>query len=268
MDDQRIGAVVREVRRRRGLRQRDLAEAAGVSRATVSLVERGHIASLSLDTLRRISAAVDVRIDLVGRWRGGDLDRLLSRRHSLLAESFAAWVSRMPGWIVEPEVSFSIYGERGIIDLLAWHAEAAHLLLVEFKTALVDNNELLGTIDRKRRLIQRIAADRGWQPQHLSVWLIVTDTSTNRRDAREHATLLRSRFPRDGRQLRGLLRDPASALSGLAFWSDANRHSTKTESKGSTCLGRTKVALVAGPPSVTSAPMKPATRAGPHRSPE
>lgn len=181
MDDQRIGAVVREVRRRRGLRQRDLAEAAGVSRATVSLVERGHIASLSLDTLRRISAAVDVRIDLVGRWRGGDLDRLLSRRHSLLAESFAAWVSRMPGWIVEPEVSFAIYGERGIIDQLAWHAEAAHLLLIEFKTELVDINELLGTVDRKRRLIRQIAADRGWQPQHLSVWLIVTDTSTNRR---------------------------------------------------------------------------------------
>lgn len=262
MDDQRIGAVVRAVRLRRGLRQLDLANAASVSRATVSLIERGHIASLSLDTIRRVSAAIDVRIDLVGRWRGGDLDRLLSRRHSLLAESFAAWVSRMPGWIVEPEVSFAIYGERGIIDQLAWHAEAAHLLLVEFKTELVDINEPLGTIDRKRRLIRQIAADHGWQPHRLSVWLIVADTSTNRRHAREHATLLRSRFPHDGRQLRSLLRDPALPVSGLAFWSDANRPSTKTESNGPIRLERTKTARVAGPPSVESAPMKPATPAG------
>jgi transcriptional regulator with XRE-family HTH domain len=262
MDDQRIGAVVRAVRLRRGLRQVDLAKAAGVSRATVSLVERGHIASLSLDTTRRVSATVDIRIDLVGRWRGGDLDRLLSRRHSLLAESFAARVSGMPGWTVEPEVSFSIYGERGVIDQLAWHAAAAHLLLVEFKTELVDVNELLGTMDRKRRLIRQIAADRGWQPRLLSIWLIVADTSTNRRHAREHATLLRSRFPHDGRQLRGLLRDPVSALSGLAFCSDANPHSTESESKGSTRPGSAKTAQVAGPLSVKLAPMRPATRPG------
>jgi transcriptional regulator with XRE-family HTH domain len=234
MDDLRLGAVIRAVRLRRKLRQLDVARAAGVSHATVSLVERGHCGLMSLETLRRIAAVLDVRVDLVGRWRGGELDRLLNRRHSLLAESFAARVTRAPGWVAEPEVSFSIYGERGVIDQLAWHAVTAHLLLVEFKTELVDMNELLGTLDRKRRLIRRIAEIRGWTPGWVSVWLVVADTSTNRRHAREHATLLHSRLPFDGRWLRKLLRDPSEAASGMAFWSDSNRRSMGTGSHRAT----------------------------------
>jgi hypothetical protein len=132
----------------------------------VSLLERGHCETLSLATIRRIAGAVDVRVDLVGRWRGGDLDRLLDRRHSLLAESFAAMVAHAHGWVVEPEVSFASYRERGSIDQLAWHAETGHLLVVELKTQLVDVNELLGTLDRKRRLIRQIVAGRGWAPSH------------------------------------------------------------------------------------------------------
>jgi ribosome-binding protein aMBF1 (putative translation factor) len=42
MDDQRFGSAVRAVRQRRGWRQADLAEAARVSMATISRVERGH----------------------------------------------------------------------------------------------------------------------------------------------------------------------------------------------------------------------------------
>jgi transcriptional regulator with XRE-family HTH domain len=228
MDDQRLGAVIRAVRIRRGLRQLDLADASGVSRATVSLLERGHCETLSLVAIRRIAGAVDVRVDLVGRWRGGDLDRLLNRRHSILAESFAAAVKLAGGWQIEPEVSFSIFGERGVIDQLAWHPETRHLLVVEFKTQLVDINELLGTLDRKRRLIRQIAATRGWIPCRTSVWLVISDTSTNRRHVHEHATLLRSRLPLDGRQLRKLLRNPTEAGSGVSFWSDASGSSTRS----------------------------------------
>jgi hypothetical protein len=191
-------------------------------------VERDHCEQLSLATVRRISAALDIRVDLVGRWRGGDLDRLLNRRHSLLAESFAARVMRSPGWIVEPEVSFSIYGERGLIDQLIWHAGARHLILIEFKTELVDINELLGTLDRKRRLIRQVAASRGWAPDHVSVWLVVADTCTNRRHARDHATLFDGWLPADGRQFRRLLGDPSRPASGVAFWAHSNPGSTRS----------------------------------------
>jgi len=168
--------------------------------------------------LRRVSATV----------ASGDAGstRLLSRGHSILAESFAGFLGSKPGWVVEPEVSFAIYGERGVVDQLAWHAGEAHLLVVELKTAFVDVNEMLGTLDRKRRLAGTIAATRGWRPRLVSVWLIVVDTHTNRRHADDHRALLGARFPLDGRQLRPFLARPCAAASGLAFWPTANPRST------------------------------------------
>lgn len=35
-----------------------------------------------------------------------------------------------------PEVSFSIYGQRGVIDILAWHAATRSLLVIELKTEM------------------------------------------------------------------------------------------------------------------------------------
>lgn len=264
MDDQRLGALVRAVRLRHRLRQQDVADAAGVSQSTVSLVERGHFRTLPVEVVRRIAAALDVRVELIGRWRGGDADRLLGRRHSMLAESFACFVAAHHGWIVEPEVSFAIYGERGIIDQLAWNAAAGHLLVVEFKTAFVDVNDMLGTLDRKRRLIRQIVAERGWQPRAVSVWLIVSDTRTNRRHAIEHATLLRSRFPLDGRQLRPLLRHPSLPTAGLAFWTGSSpggaRQIGGTRAGGNTANSRSAVPAA----SVASQPRRnPNPRSGP-----
>jgi len=76
MDDIRAGAGERAVRIRRGCREQDVADRAGVSRSLVSLVERGHIGATTISTLRAIAAALDIRIDLIGRWRGGQVDRL------------------------------------------------------------------------------------------------------------------------------------------------------------------------------------------------
>ena len=101
------------------MRQSDVAEKAGVSASLVSLVERGHMATLSLETIRRVGAVLDIRMDVVARWRGGELDRLLSARHSALQDAVVRWLDSLPGWTVLPEVSFAIYAERGVIDLLA-----------------------------------------------------------------------------------------------------------------------------------------------------
>jgi transcriptional regulator with XRE-family HTH domain len=222
MDDLRVGAMVRAVRMRSGLSQAEVATRADVSPSTVSLLERGHGASLSLAMWRRIGAVLEVRISMIARWRGGELDRLLSSRHSLLGQRFASFMLARPGWVVEPEISFSIWGERGVGDQLGWHAGEAHVLIVELKTEFVDINEMLGTLDRKRRLARQIAADRGWQPKLVSVWLIALDTHTNRRHAERHRALLRAALPLDGRALRGFLATPIVATSGLAFWPDSN----------------------------------------------
>ncbi len=50
------------------------------------------------------------------------------------------------------------------IDILAWHAASRSLLVIELKTELVDVQETVGTLDRKRRLAAQVAAERGWKP--------------------------------------------------------------------------------------------------------
>ncbi len=219
MDDLRVGAAFRAVRIRRRWRQSDVAARAGLSQSLVSLVERGHLDRVSLSVLRRLGSVLDIRIDILPRWRGGALDRMLAAGHSLLAEDVAASFARYGGWLLAPEVSFSIYGERGVIDLLAFHPASGALLVIELKTTIVDVNELVGTIDRKTRLAARIAADRGWQARSVSRWVIVSRGSTNSRRIAAHRAVLGAAFPDDGRVVRSWLGSPGRALSALSTWS-------------------------------------------------
>jgi transcriptional regulator with XRE-family HTH domain len=222
MDDSRVGSVLRAVRMRRGWRQADLAKAAGVSDSLVSRLERGMFENVPIQTVRRVLAVLDIRLDLVPRWHGGDLDRLLNARHSALHEEVARWLSdRYPGWVVAPEVSFSIYGERGVIDMLAWHSARRALLVIELKTDIVDVNELLGTLDRKRRLAKQIARERGWPAEIVGSALIVAASRTNRRRIDAHDVALRNSLPDDGRRLRAWLDDPSGGCDARLLWEPA-----------------------------------------------
>lgn len=217
MDDQSLGGRFRALRIRLGWRQTDLATNAGVARWVVGMIERGRIGELPFDLVRSVARALDVRMDILAQWRGGDLGRLVNAGHAAMHESMARLFAALPNWIAEPEVSFSIFGERGVIDVLAWHPVHRALLIIELKTAFVDINDLMGTIDRKRRLAAQIARDRGWDPLTISVWVVVVDTSTNRRHLARHATVLRSKFPDDGRTVRAWLRDPSRRIDALGF---------------------------------------------------
>ena len=224
MEDQRVGAAFRAARIRRRLRQSDLAVAAGTSRGSVSRIERGHFDTLALRTVRAVATVLEIRLQLVPRWRGGELDRLLSARHSALHESVArAFRATWPDWIMVPEVSFSIWGERGIIDVLAWHAQRRALLVIELKTEIVDANELIGTIDRKRRLAGEVARERGWEAASTSVWVIVSASRTNRRRIEAHGAMLRAAFPTRGRAIRPWLRAPKGPIAALSSWTDSDR---------------------------------------------
>jgi transcriptional regulator with XRE-family HTH domain len=117
VDDRRLGLVIRALRRKRRWRQVDLAGAAGVSQSLVSRAEAGHVDTLTMRALRRICAALDIRLDLDTRWRAGDLDRLLDSRHAEIAGEVGR-VLVDGGWLALHEVTFAIGGERGSIDLL------------------------------------------------------------------------------------------------------------------------------------------------------
>jgi hypothetical protein len=179
---------------------------------------------MSIESIRTVTAALDIRVDLVPRWRGGDLDRLLNARHSALHELVARWFrDRFPAWTLVPEASFAIYSDRGVIDLFAWHPGRRSILVIELKTDIVDVNELLGTLDRKRRVAPKVAVERGWDPIAVSVWLIVTDSRTNRRRLEAHDAMIRAALPQDGPAIRHWLRDPVGRVGAVSFWSGPGR---------------------------------------------
>jgi transcriptional regulator with XRE-family HTH domain len=157
MDDLRAGSIIRAVRRRRGWRQCDVAARASVPQSTVSEIECGLVESLQLRTLRAVCAALEIRLALDLSWRGAELPRLLDSRHALLVERVVA-ILAAAGWEVVVEYTFSVFGERGSVDVLAWRPSERALLIVEVKTELSDLQNLLSVLDRKARLVPGLVA--------------------------------------------------------------------------------------------------------------
>jgi transcriptional regulator with XRE-family HTH domain len=60
MDASTLGERIRNVRRRRGLTQRELATAAGVSESLIKKLEQGHITDLRMETLHKIAVPLKV----------------------------------------------------------------------------------------------------------------------------------------------------------------------------------------------------------------
>jgi transcriptional regulator with XRE-family HTH domain len=228
VDDQQFGVRVRAARIRRGWRQADLAAAARVSDSVVSRIERGHLDAMPLRAIRRVAAVLEIRVELQPRSRAADLERLVSGRHSALAESVLAWFATLPGWVARPEVSFNVFGDRGVVDILAWHAATRSLLIIELKTAIVDVGELLATLGRKRRRAMDIAEQFGWRPVAIATWLIVAEGTTNRRRVTEHAATFGAALPARGKAVRTWLASPVGELAALSFVSDRRPGTVRT----------------------------------------
>lgn len=219
MDDRTIGRTLRMLRRRLGLRQLDVATRAGVSQQLISQIEQGHCATIGRDTLRRVLRAVDADAVTVVRWRGGDLDRLLDEDHAAL-EGRVASLLRRHGWVVWTEVTFAEYGERGSIDVLAWHASTQTLLVIEVKTELTSAEALLRSHDAKVRLAPRIASSRfAVRPRTVCRLLVVADSGANRRRLDRLSDSVGATYPARGSSVRRWLVDPEGPLDGAIFMS-------------------------------------------------
>jgi transcriptional regulator with XRE-family HTH domain len=220
VDDRRVGLVIRALRRRRGWRQVDLATAARVSQSSVSLVERGHVDTFSLRTLRGILLALEARADFDVRWRGGSLDRTIDEGHAALAAVASRSLTGL-GWDQVPEVTYNIFGERGSIDILAIHRATASLLVIEVKTELTSIEETLRRLDQKVRLAARIGHERFGAPvATTSSLLVMPDSAAARRQFIRHRDLLDPVFPAGNVAVRRWLRAPAGPLHGRWFLSN------------------------------------------------
>ena len=120
------------------------------------------------------------------------------------------------GWVVEVEVSFSIWGERGSIDIFAFHPLFGALLVVEIKSVVADSQATLHGLDRKARLAREVIQGRGWSVRHVSRLLVIGATATSRRRVARLAATYDAALPDRGTVARRWLRDPGSAARGPA----------------------------------------------------
>jgi transcriptional regulator with XRE-family HTH domain len=220
MNDPRLGASYRALRRRRGWRQADLAGATRRSQQFVSKLECGHIGDVSIDELRSVASALDATLTVELRWHGGGLDRLLDERHAALLGSTVGLLTSL-GWLTDVEATYSHYGERGSIDILAWHEASHSLLVVEIKSELVSVEATLRKLDEKVRLAAIVAAER-WPGRHsgLGRVLVLPSTTTERRRVERHAAVLDAALPLRNDMLRSWLRRPAGPADGILFVAD------------------------------------------------
>lgn len=222
MDPTRIGLSIRALRRRRGWTQAELARRAGCSTSQISRIERGALRNASIDLIERILAALGARLSIRVLWQGEELDRLLDRDHAVIIEAMLGLLGRS-GWIAVPESTFQVRGERGSIDILAWHRGGRIVLVIEVKSVVPDVQATLSGVDRKTRLAPLLARERGWDPVAVATILALPDDRTARRRVDRFTTTFRRALPMRTTALKRWLAAPDGPAAGILFLSDLPR---------------------------------------------
>jgi transcriptional regulator with XRE-family HTH domain len=218
----RLGRALRALRHRARLTQEQLGELAGVSRTVIMRIELGRISNIRAGTIEAAFEALDARIEIRAFWHGAALDRLIDEGHARLTgrvvDLLRGW-----GWDCQVEVSFAHYGDRGSIDVLAWHAPTRTLLVVEIKTELGSVEGLLRPLDVKIRLAPSIARDRfGWRAACVGAIVVLPDSPSVRRQVGRHAAVIDATLPARAREARRWLRSPIGHVRAVWFLSNAH----------------------------------------------
>jgi transcriptional regulator with XRE-family HTH domain len=256
VDEQRLGRSIKALRHRLGWRQSDLALKCGLSQSAVSRLERGQLAGATIDAVDRVVAGLGAELDVRIRWRGEELDRLLDAVHAAMVDRLIEILTPL-GWQCAPEVTFMVAGERGSVDLMAWHEPSRRLLIVETKSVVPDMQQMLSAFDRKARLGSTIAARRGWPVSGVARAIVLAGTTANRRRVEAFSATLRSALPDDGRTMKLWLADPAGRCpAALWFLSDSRVLTTirrrrvrlkRNVGSGGRVVGNSSAAGPAGP---------------------
>ena len=160
-----------------------------MSHELVSRLERGQLRGVTIESLDRIATALDATLVIQLRWQGEQLDRMLDAAHASLQESVTQMLAGA-GYLVRTEVSFNHFGDRGRVDVVAFHAPTQILLVVEIKSVLGDLQETLGRLDIKTRVGAVLCRELGWPSPSAAVpVLVMGERRTARRIVERHAAL-------------------------------------------------------------------------------
>lgn len=108
-------------------------------------------------------------------------------------------------------------GEHGSIDVLAWSPTAQAVLVVEVKTLVADLQDLLATLDRKRRLAPSLARELGWKPMLIGTILVMPEETQARNAVETYRPIFDATYPSRARQIYRWLRRPERDLRGIWF---------------------------------------------------
>jgi hypothetical protein len=128
---------------------------------------------------------------------------------------------------VATEASFNIRGERGTIDILAFHRPTGSLLVIEIKSVVPDLQAMFGVLDRKARLATDIAREHGWLVRSVSRLLVLPDDRTARRRVQQHSATFEATLPARNVEVRRWLGAPAGRLAGLLFLTNDHQASAR-----------------------------------------
>ncbi len=206
---------MRAIRRATGATQAAIAERAGVSQSVYSRAERGRAPGLKLATLDRIATALDADLVVDLRYQGGRADRLIDRAHAAIVEVVLGLL-RASGWETVVEFSFNVFGERGSVDILAWHAATRTLLIVEVKSRFTDLQEMLLSLGRKLRLVPDVARrDLGWDALVVGRIVVAPGTTESRGTIERHRATFDTTLPARAVAIRSWIRAPEGAIAGV-----------------------------------------------------
>ena len=167
---------------------------------------------------RAVAAAVGIQLPFAPRsLRGAQIERQIDWRHAALVEAVVELLAPL-GWEPTVEYSFNHYGDRGSVDVLAWHPETRALLVVEVKSDLRNLQDTLRALDVKRRVVPRLVqAEMGLEFEFVGVVIALADVRVDRQRVARHASTFDAGLPARTVDVRRWLKRPVGPLRGLWF---------------------------------------------------
>jgi transcriptional regulator with XRE-family HTH domain len=194
--------------------QQSVADKADVSQSVYSRAERGEVDGMTIASLDRIVSALGGALLLDVSFRSGMGDRLTDAAHAALVD--VVGVLGRAGWRFELEFGFNVFGERGSVDILAWHAATRTLLIVEIKSRFTDLQAMLLSLARKMRLVPDIARkELDWDALVVGRFVVAYGTTENRSVVAKHAAMFDASLPARSVAIRTWLRAPSGPIAGV-----------------------------------------------------